>query len=292
MKALISSLIMLLICLNHAYADIESCKTDANFFGSHTQSVEPAAFCYNLFKTDANNQQIANSEDNLVKTFGLHNILYIDTYQLDTNNNPVLFYQGKFAGDQTYLNDIQAINFNDQNKWISVLNIKDGIKYSLQFNSIDDGNVAPIRMFTSDLIQNASSVTSSSTSNKVIFASKDSQWIRVFNLNADDRFKGEYYSKDLVAEISGANTEIQSPVAIDIHDLSQEAFILDNDRILVFNISNTGDVAPIRVIQGSNTTLSSAKDLKVYNSQIHIINGDDSEVLFNLTDDGNSPPLP
>jgi hypothetical protein len=101
--------------------------------------------------------------------------------------------------------------------------------------------------------------------------------------------------------ISGANTLLNNPISIAFDSVADELFIDSYDvagpnlpGILVFNRTDSGNVAPKRFIAGSNTqfgTFTNYVTLDRTNGEV-FAQGDNGlgVVVFNLTDSGNVAP--
>ncbi len=102
--------------------------------------------------------------------------------------------------------------------------------------------------------------------------------------------------------IQGPNTQLKGTGGVasgvdrlDVDPVHDEIFIPAGDRILVYPRTGNGDVPPLRVIQGSNTTLKRAQAIAV--DPVHNVivvgtnriynNGLGALLIFNRTDNGN-----
>jgi hypothetical protein len=104
-----------------------------------------------------------------------------------------------------------------------------------------------------------------------------------------------------VRVISGANTKLNNPISVGYNPSTDEFFVDSYDvggsqipGILVFNRTDSGNVAPKRFISGSNTqfgTFTNYVALDVPNGEL-FAQGDNGlgVVVFNLTDSGNVAP--
>jgi hypothetical protein len=159
-----------------------------------------------------------------------------------------------------------------------------------------NGNVAPTRALidgpNSGLAQPRMAVIDT-VHNEMIVATDNSS-IRVFSRTA---------SGDAVPlrVISGSNTKINNPISIGYNPLTDELFVDSYDvggpqvpGILVFNRTDSGNVAPTRFITGSNTQFGNFTNyvtLDVPNGEL-FAQGDTGLgiVVFNLTDNGDVAP--
>ncbi len=102
--------------------------------------------------------------------------------------------------------------------------------------------------------------------------------------------------------IQGPNTQLKGTGGVssgvdrlDVDPVHDEIFIPAGDRILVYPRTGNGDVPPLRVIQGPNTTLKRAQAIAV--DPVHNVivvgtnriynNGLGALLIFNRTDNGN-----
>ncbi len=105
--------------------------------------------------------------------------------------------------------------------------------------------------------------------------------------------------------IQGPNTQLQGTGAqaggvdrLDVDPVHDEIVIPAGDRILVFPRTGTGDVPPLRVIQGPETTLYRAQavavdpvhDVIVVGTHRSYRNGFGGLLIFNRSDTGNAKP--
>ncbi|HEX3110776.1 MAG TPA: hypothetical protein VHU41_16885, partial [Thermoanaerobaculia bacterium] len=159
-----------------------------------------------------------------------------------------------------------------------------------------NGNVAPTRSLidgiNSGIAQPRMAVVDP-VHNEMFVASINSS-IRIFSRTA---------SGDAVPlrVISGSNTKISNPISISYNPSTDELFVDSYDvggsqvpGILVFNRTDSGNVAPKRFISGSNTQFGNFTNyatLDVANGEI-FAQGDNGLgiVVFNLTDSGNVAP--
>lgn len=94
-----------------------------------------------------------------------------------------------------------------------------------------------------------------------------------------------------VAQIAGPATLIEHPREMSVHD--GELFVAEpNGKVLVFDTSDSGNVAPKRAIFGGNTGFSYVTDAQVHDGYRWVVSHGASTIsLFNLDDDGDVAPL-
>ena len=269
---------------------LSSCFLSGENYGSQSgtpTSINPA--CADLILNTGDHLTKDFSSDELIEVTGKNNILIVRINALDGNNNPVFFADEFTSGEKSKLSNIQAVDFNEGDSRVYVLNqSNDGKKqvYSYQYDV--GGNNTPLRELVTDDIEEASNLRINGE--ETLLISSNAKWLRVFNGLADPDGKKSENSNNILREISGSNTLFSSPNDLVIYN--SEIFILDNDRVLVFNLTDSGDIAPKRNINGSNTQLSGAKRIEINSSnELVITNSDGSKKRFNINANGNVNPL-
>lgn len=265
-----------------AQSTIESCRENAGRYlqqkGSNPLHHYPAD-CYPLIWQNKNNVNYDESSDNYVQVMGDKNIVLTKIYGPDAEGNPLLLTEHIIAGDLTNLHDIQAVDFHEADGRFYVLN-KDSEShqqvYSYVYNNV--GNAAPARKLINTEADSASNIRVDSSN--IYLISKLNNWVKAFNREADPNSKNAAHSTATLRTIEGVNTTINAPV--DIVLSATEIFILEGSRVLVFNKSDSGDVAPKRVLEGNPTAISGAKKIEIEGSEIHITNGDNSIIKLPL----------
>ena len=157
------------------------------------------------------------------------------------------------------------------------------------------GNVAPLRTFSGSntgILQPRMAAVD--TAHNEIFVPDILDSIRVF-----PRTPGGNVAPTRV--ISGSNTKIDNAVSIAFDPGADEIFVSSYNvggpqvpGILVFNRTDSGNVAPKRIITGSNTqfgTFTNFLTLDLANGELFAQgNNGTGIVVFNLTDNGNVAP--
>jgi hypothetical protein len=159
-----------------------------------------------------------------------------------------------------------------------------------------NGNVAPSRALidgpNSGLSDPRMAIIDTAHNEMIVASANDS--IRVYTRLA---------SGDVapVRVISGSNTKLSNPISVGYNPSTDEVFVDSYDvggsqipGVLVFNRTDSGNVAPKRFISGSNTqfgTFTNYVALDVPNGEL-FAQGDNGQgvVVFNLTDSGNVAP--
>lgn len=290
-KLLLTPFIFLINISTYAQVTLSECESKAVHFSS-TISIAVAfpTECHELVEGTRNHINEDNSTDNFIEVTGYKNILITKEYSVDVDNTIVLHANRVTAGHKTKLTDIIAVDFLEDNAKIYVLN-KNGTDYSvLSYLYNISGNLVPSRELKSLELLSASNLTTDHPSQKLYVISQSAAWIKIFNLQADPLGKRAENSPDMLYAISGIATGLQAP--LDIKIVGSEIFVLDSDRILVFNITDSGSIAPKRTIAGANTKISGAKRLEINASnQLEVTNGNDGRLKFPLIGNGNISPL-
>lgn len=156
-----------------------------------------------------------------------------------------------------------------------------------------NGNVAPTRSLTNFATGQPRMAVIDTVHNEMIVAADDSS-IRVYPRLASGNAAP-------LRVISGSNTKLNNPISVGYNPSTDEVFVDSYDvggaqvpGILVFNRTDSGNVAPKRFISGSNTqfgTFTNYVALDVPNGEL-FAQGDTGKgvVVFNLTDSGNVAP--
>lgn len=284
--------LIILIFINKLFAQVtlEECSSQAIDFNSKEKTPTTLSTdCYPLLLAQKSIINYDESSDGLVKGVSYNNIFYSEVWLLDANNIPFLDSQRITAGHSTMFHSLSAIRFNAADAKFYLLNkIETGSTQILSFFYDITGNLNPITQLESEELNSAYHF---SIMNEEIFViSKENSWIKVFNKNAHPKGTKPNQTNNLLRHIWGISTELDSPV--DILIFNNEIFILDNNKILVFDISANGAIAPKRKIQGTNTLLNAPKKLEINNNgEIEITNGNNNILKYPISSQGNISPI-
>lgn len=266
---------------SYAQLSIEDCEQAGESFGS--QRAIPVKIPYGCKSLVSSSKDIYNwdKSDSLnIEVVGVKNLLYT---KIGTKEHIT-------SGEKSKLTNILAVKVNKDDQKTYVLNQKNN-KFSIySYFYASGGNTTPARKLVTEDIQNASNFRIDNQNKLLYVISNSESWVKVFNRDADPDGPRIGNSVSRLKIISGMNTLISSP--IDISFSSTELFILDNDQILIFNISVNGDMAPSKIIAGDNTTISQAKYIEYdpSSSSIVIINGNGAKLKFDSNSNGNVSP--
>lgn len=290
-KILTISLFTLFNFSTYAQVTLNTCVENAvDFSSTITIAKKIPTECIALIESTRNSVNEDNSSDNFIEITGYKNILFTKEYSLDLENNIILYANRFTAGHNTKLTDIIAVDFLEDNSKIYVLN-KNGTDFGiLSFIYNISGNLVPSRELSSLELLNATNLRADYNSSKLFIISATDKWIKAFNLKADPTGKKSENSIEVQSTLSGSSTSFQSPIDLAIY--GNELYVLDNDRILVFNKTDNGSIVPKRTISGSNTSLSGSKKIDINsNNQIEVVNGDNLILKFSTGANGNISPL-
>lgn len=198
------------------------------------------------------------------------------------------------AGSNTGFNTPEAVFADTVNNELYVADFQ--AKSIRVFALNATGNASPIRTLIDGPNSGISQVRDmvvDTVHNELIVDSINSS-IRVFSRTA---------SGDAVPlrTISGANTKLNNPVSIAFDSVADELFVDSYDvagpnlpGILVFNRTDSGNVAPKRLIAGTNTQFGNYTNyVTVDRTNGEVLaegNSGLGVVVFNLTDSGNVAP--
>ncbi len=271
---------------------LESCKTAGLDYGSQTRMPSSVSKdCYPILLNQKNNINYDESTDYLIKAVGVNNMLFVQVHTVDEDDNEVLVSEHITSGNQSKLSNIQAIDFNEDDARIYVLNESSGEKQVLSFGYDDDGNNAPMRKLITPELSQASNIKVDNVNSEIYAVSKSGSWLKVFNKLADPDGRREENSVTVKRSLTGASTHLDNP--IDVSVSVNEIFVLDKDRILIFDRSASGSSSPKREIAGASTQMSNAEKIEydAESKQITVTNSDGQELNYNANSNGNTAPV-
>lgn len=285
-------LLLLLISLTvMAQNSLEDCSNKAKLYLNQAGTSLPSypSACFPFIWAQKSDHNFDESSDNFVHVIGTKNMVLAKVWGLDANNNTILVSEHIITGNLTKLHDIQAIDFNEADGRFYVLNKSaDGHQQVYSYVYSYGGNSVPARkLINNPDVDDASNIRMDT--NYIYLISKTHNWIKTFHKFADPNGPAPEHSTATLKNIAGAATTLNSPV--DIALSNTEIFVLEGSRVLVFNKSDSGDVAPKRVLEGLLTTLSGAKKIEIEGSELHITNGNNAVIKFANKASGNQAPF-
>ena len=260
MKAL--TIFVFIFSMQMAQATLEDCQLDAESYGSHIQAVTPSTNCKTLLEAEPGHISF-DSPNGLNSLVAFGNMVYITqsgVTELLAGNNSNLAGATKAYIDDDNLKAI--IYYNDQaNSRIATYNM----------NHI--GNVSPFRFVISESYADLSNVMTVNAQNQLALISQGEDKILFISNDADDRFQGSKYQKNILRKIEGPLTQLSSPTLVEESTSRSEIYVLDSDQILVFTNNPQGDVAPIRVISASGRSNATSMKLDATQDNLLFYNG-------------------
>lgn len=277
MKYLI--LLTLFITNTYAQVSIKDCEQAGENFGS--QRAVPVTIPKSCMQIVYNSKKNFNSDkSDTIEVVGFKNLLYT-------------LIEGKehiTSGEKSKLTNIIAVklNLNDKKTYVLNQNKNQFSIYSYFYSS--GGNTVPARKLVTNDIEGATNFKIDNDNKMLYVISKTNSWIKVFNRDADPDGPRVENKTTRLNMISGANTQLNLPV--DLALTKKEIFILDNDRVLVYDLNELGDLQPTRVIAGNKTTMNQSKmiSIDIENKKIIILNKNGNELIFPIDAYGNIPP--
>lgn len=176
-------ILLLLFSFSIYSQSLDDCVKNAQYSGSQkSMPSEKKLDCSHLFKDFENGKNISLSIDKKSKAYGFKNILFFE------NEKSMKFI---ISGDQTKLDNILAIDIDEEDKKIYVLNYNTLGKqiYSYMFNQ--SGNHTPLRKFESEDL--AEAVDIEIVKNKILVKQSNGD-IHVYNKEADINGRRPQYS--------------------------------------------------------------------------------------------------
>ncbi len=247
---------------------LNSCSQEGIEYGdSQVANNAIASDCHSVVLATQNQFNHKESNNGLVKIIGAQNLIYAEVYQLDVNNNPILFSLEITSGKNSLLTDIQAIEYNDGDDRIYVLN-KDVNDFQIfSYQGQTGGNNAPMRRLITSQLEGASNLKPNNASQETFVVSAANAWIKVFNLYADTLGPRAENAISVIRSLQGNNTQLIAPSDIAIS--ATEVFILDSNRILIFDINDNGDVSPKSILtEADDAALATATSVEYDNGLV------------------------
>ncbi len=226
--------------------------------------------CHSVLLSNQNQFNYKESTNSLIKIIGGQNLIYTEVYQLDANQNPVLFSIEITSGKNSMLKEIQALEYNQGDDRIYVLNKDGDSSHIFSYQAQTGGNNAPMRRLISNELDGATNLKLNHVKQETFVVSTGNAWVKVFNLYADNLGARAENSISTLRSLQGNNTQLIAPTDIAISD--DEVFILDSNKILIFNINDSGNVAPKTILtEVDDAALATAVSIE-YNNGIVLFN--------------------
>ncbi len=255
-------MILLLPLISAQAATLEDCFKDSQDYGDALNNA-PAKQCRSLVETHPDRIE-AKSPSGRHKLTGYSNMIYIDIYQEAKDAKPLT--STLLAGEQTGLNNIQKIWIYEKRKVFQVLQ---GVsaKALLTFTLADLSNTAPLRHIVSPVFNGATQIRLLDDVEEIAIMSNTHRTIRFINSDADSvRYQHGKFRPKLLRQIKGERSLLREPKDVAISELLKEIYVLDDNRLLVFDLHTPADAIPKKVVTAvSRETVSlEIKDKDVF----------------------------
>lgn len=283
-------ILLTLLLSNQLHATtLNDCEVAGQNYGNQEgMPVDIPEVCKSLIESQISSFSFSKSKSKLTQVFGFKNILYIKKFTSDDLGNLSLLKEYLTSGKKSRLTNIIATNVDEQDHRVYVINKKDSEYEILSFSSLFGGNNTPLRKIISNEILGATNIASDAANNEIFVISKNNGWVKVFNKLADINGRRAENSLNVKRSLTGLNSQIVNPIDLSINN--DELFILEAEKLLVFDKNASGNTAPKRSISGPSTQITNALSFKIKDSKIYIKNQDQSIKVFNLEDSGNVSP--
>lgn len=200
----------------------------------------------------------------------VHSIEVFDPYA-NGDITPIDRITGGFTGSMFYPS---GFDFDAETDEIYVANY--GAQITV-YNTSDSGAVAPKRH-----IAKVNTMTLAVSGDELFVTTYTEPVVYVYNKTTGAQLR----------TISGANTGFSSQL-YGLAVIGADLYIADsaNNSIKVFNTTDSGDVAPKRVISGSNTLLGTPRELHISGDKLYVANNNSTVTVYNLNANGDAQPL-
>lgn len=263
-------------------AALQDCVAKAARLGDAGHPTSSLRSCASLIARRAAAVAFRKTDDGRWASAGFENMLFTQTPRKKVN---------VVSGDQTRLARVRALALEPEHGEIFVLSGSEVLVFRTSFN----GNIAPVRRWSSEELQGAAAVAVSPERDEVYLVHPEQAAVLVHGRQADVDGRRPVNSTALKRRLSGGKTLLNDPVDLAVDSKRGELFVLDRAtaRVLVFAADAQSDSAPIRVIEGDATLLSAPVSLEYLpaSGRIRVRNGDGSSLEFKRDASGNSAPF-
>ena len=240
------------LCFN-ASAGIENCLNDARDSG-YQINARPAAVCAHLIRNHPE-RVMEKSLGGTYQVVAYGNILYLSTFSPGLSPKPQKVEM--LAGDETGLTKISRVFLHEKKKRI-LIQQNGNTSELLTFTTEYAANTAPLRHLRAGILKHASQVKLLDDADEIALMSRTQKNIKFINASADNvRYKGEQFKPKLLREIGGARSGLKDPKDVVVSQNLNEIYVLDTDRILIFDLNTPKDAVP----KGSITEFNGLSDL-------------------------------
>ena len=250
-----------LIFLFHSSVFSQTTEQDCITFGDsyYTSDVESKIplECEGIFKSSTNIKSIVETESQDVKIHGYKNILFASIY--DSVVIPAIYKDHIIAGEMALLNEIQAVEINESEKQVLVLQSSNQsiLTYKLDIG----GKIYPHKKLITDDLATASNVALDLVNNQVIAIHQSLSKLTFYKKEACVDGRIIEFSIDLQRTLNGNLTGLISPIDACVSVSQQKLYVYDetSNKIQIFNSSASGNTAPL---SNKNIVLSEGQIIK------------------------------
>ncbi len=188
------------------------------------------------------------SSDGRISAFGHGSLLY---FRKADTEAPKGWVQHLITGDQTGLGEIRALAVDTEHQEIALLDDTHPdriLSFPYQYGS---GNLAP-RPMQDARLEGVLDLTHDSAHDVIFAANPSRNSVLILNRLAHADHPSAEARRAVKGEIKGAKTRLSQPRAVTYIAETHELVVVDgkDNRVLIFDGSASGDVAPKRVIRG------------------------------------------
>lgn len=241
-----------------AFADLESCLTDARDYGYYLNERRNLG-CKKIISEHPGRIEVTGPSG-LHKILAIGNILYLDTFKEKDAQAPIK--SEILAGDQTDLRKIKKVWIHEKKNRILVLQATE--PYGLLTYQLGNiSNTAPLRHFISPILKGATSIKLLDDQDEIAIISAAGRNVRFINSDADTvRYKGGIFTPLLLRELKGEESQLREPKDVAISNPRSEIYVLDSSRILIFDAKPQKSIKPKRVLVNPRLKDGMALELK------------------------------
>lgn len=249
--------------------------------------------CFQAFFNQGKDNSFDLADDQDIFALAYKNMIFFEKYLFENDKQKARYV---ISGDQADLSHIQAVDIDEENQNIHVLQYNP-TRISL-FQAQAGGNISPIRKLMSSDIKESTNLVVNPYTNElaVIFAA--SSKIKFFNREADINGRHQHTLMKLKRELYGPKTTLKKPIDAVIDPTGELIIILDQEdnQVVFFDWKSSDNSAPIYTIKGNLTQIKNPKNMyfSISTNNLEVQNGDGKTLIFSLKNfdqkKSNRPP--
>ena len=229
-------------------AEMAPCLIQAKDYGSGKglgDHLDPA--CARLVLRGSTPHARKLAQDGSLAAFGSGPILYFRTVSSDKKG----WSEYAITGNQTGLSEIRGMSLDPEHHEISVLDDSHPDQVLTFSYEPEGGNLVP-RPMQDPKLEGVLDLAHDSAHDVIFAANPARASVLVLNRQANVDHPSAEARQAVKGEIKGPRTGLSQPRSVTYINETQELVVVDakDNRILIFDGSATGDVAPKRVISG------------------------------------------